>query len=71
MKGLKRLYQSCYEEGLVPAIWKQSLIIPMLKLNRVLNLAATGFLTSHVDKALEKIILSRAAHYCQKTEPSL
>ena len=75
LKLLHCIYQKCYEEGIVPTIWKQSLIIPILKQGKPRtepsNYRPISF-TSQIGKVLEKMVLSRLAHYCEKqTETSM
>ena len=50
----------------LPSIWKQSVIIPILKQGKPKSAIATY--TSHAGKIMEKIILKRLLHYCETND---
>ena len=66
---LKEIFQKIWSEGVMPRIWKQSVIIPILKHGHSAS-AASSYrpiaLTSHVAKLMEKIVLNRLIHFCNK-----
>ena len=65
----KNFFQKVWSEGSMPEIWKQSIIVPVLKQGKPRN-DKTSYrpiaLTSHVAKLMEKIILQRLLYYCEK-----
>ena len=55
----------------LPSIWKQSVIIPILKQGKLKSTIASYrpvVLTSHAGKIMEKIILKRLLHYCETND---
>ena len=58
---------TCWLNEILPSIWKQSVVIPILKQGKPKS-AITSYrpvaLTSHAGKIMEKIILKRLLHYC-------
>ena len=59
---LMKIFQNIWSNGIMPMIWKQSVIIPVLKHGHSamsLNSYRPIALTSHVCKPMEKIILNR------------
>ena len=53
----------------LPSIWKQSVIIPILKQGKPKSAIANyrpNTLISHAGMIMEKIILKRLLHYCEK-----
>ena len=66
---LHRLLEKCWNEGKMPDIWKQSIIVPILKQGKPRH-DKTSYrpiaLTSHTGKLLERIIMNRLVHYCNK-----
>ena len=66
---LLSFFQKCWINGTLPNIWKQSIVVPILKNGKPrssLNSYRPIALTSHVGKVLEKIIQRRLLHYCEK-----
>ena len=66
---LHKLFQKVWSDGFMPEIWKQSIIVPILKQGKVRtdkNSYRPIALTSHVAKLLEKIVLNRLVHFCDK-----
>ena len=61
--------KKCWLNETLPSIWKQSVIIPILKQGKTKSAIASYkpvALTSHAGKIMEKIILKRLPHYCEK-----
>ena len=59
---LHAFYQKCWLNETLPSIWKQSVIIPILKQGKPKSAIASYrpiALTSHAGKIMEKIILKR------------
>ena len=68
---LHAFYQKCWLNETLPSIWKQSVIIPILKQGKPKSAIASYrpiALTSHADKIMEKIILKRLLHYCETND---
>ena len=68
-KLLFSFFQKCWKNGTLPSLWKQSVVVPILKEGKPrwsLNSYRPIALTSHVGKVLEKIIQTRLLHYCEK-----
>ena len=66
---LHKLFKKCWEEGSIPQLWKDSIIVPILKAgkqNNDKNNYRPIALTSHTCKLLESIILKRLLHYCDE-----
>jgi ribonuclease HI len=64
-------YQQCWLNGALPKIWKQSIVIPILKEGKPktsLNSYRPISLTSHSGKVLEKIIQRRLEYFCEKND---
>ena len=62
-------YQKCWLNETLPSILKQSVIILILKQGKPKSaIASYGpvALTSHAGQIMEKIILKRLLHYCEK-----
>ena len=56
-------------DGNMPLIWNSSIVVPIHKQGKPKNEASSYrpiALTSHVCKLIEKIILTRLTHYCEK-----
>ena len=66
---LQKLFQMCWNSGKMLQLWKKSIVIPILKQGKPRQ-DKTSYrpiaLTSHVCKLMEKIILKRLMHYCDK-----
>ena len=66
---LHRLFQRCWESGSIPQIWKDSIIVPILKSGKPSS-ASSSYrpiaLTSHSGKLYERIVLNRLSYYCEK-----
>ena len=62
-------FQKCWISGRLPSIWKQSIIIPILKQGKprydIDNYRPIA-LTSHTGKLMERLVLNRLAYYCEK-----
>ena len=70
---LHAFYQKCWLNETLPSIWKQSVIIPILKQGKPKSAIASYrpfALTSHAGKIMEKLmlILKRLLHYCEEEE---
>ena len=66
---LHAFYQKCWLNETVPSIWKQSVIIPILKQGKPKSAIASYrpiALTSHAGKIMENILLKLLLHYCEK-----
>ena len=66
---LHAFYQKCCLNETLPSIWKQSVIIPILKQGKPKSTIASYrpiALASHAGKIMEMIILKRLLHYCEK-----
>ena len=71
MKYLLSLFQKCWQNGIVPKIWKVSIIVPILKAGKSRSDIASYrpiALTSHTSKLMEKIILNRLVYFCDKND---
>ena len=68
---LHAFYQKCWLNETLPSIWKQSVIISILKQDKP-KLAIASYraiaLTSHAGKIMQKLILKQLLHYCEKRE---
>ena len=66
---LLRLFQKCWNSNTIPAIWKESIIVPIHKQGKpqsdIKNYRPIA-LTSNTCKLFEKIILNRLTHFCDK-----
>ena len=64
--------QKCWlNDDILPSVWKQSVIIPILKQSKPRSGVGSYrpiALTSQVGKIMEKIILKRLLHYCEKND---
>ena len=61
--------KKCWLNETLPSIWKQSVIIPILKQGKPKSSIASYrpiALISHAGKIMEKILLKRLLHYCEK-----
>ena len=68
---LHDIFQKCWNSGEMPNIWKETIVVPVLKsgkCNTDLKNYRPIALTSHVCKLMEKIILKRLMHYCEKNK---
>ena len=66
---LHALFQKCWTSGEMPNIWKHSIVIPIHKQGKPKsdkNSYRPIALTSHVCKLMEKVVLNRLDHYCEK-----
>ena len=66
---LHAFYQKCWLNETLPSIWKQSVIIPILKQGKPRSGVGSYrpvALTSQVGKIMEKIIRKRLLHFCGK-----
>ena len=64
---LHAFYKKCWLNETILSIWKQSVIIPILKQGKPKSAIASYrpiALTSHAGKIMEKIILKRLLRYC-------
>ena len=71
---LHAFYQKCWLNETLPSIRKQSVIIPILKQGKPKSAIASYrpiALTSHAGKILEKIVLKRLLHYCEKKKEGI
>ena len=69
MTYLHILFQNCWEIGVIPQIWKDSIVIPILKAGKTNNTTSSYrpiALTSHTGKLFERVVLNRLLHYCEK-----
>ena len=68
---LHKLFHNCWENGNIPQIWKESVVVPILKTGKP-NTNTSSYrpiaLTSHTGKLFERIILNRLLHYCNKND---
>ena len=68
-KLLHSFFQECWSKETLPSIWKESIVIPILK-QRKPKSAIDSYrpiaLTSHACKVFEKIILKRVLYFCDK-----
>ena len=63
------VFQKVWLVGSMPDVWKQSIIVPILKQGKPRtdkNSYRPIALTSHVAKLMEKIVLQRMVYYCEK-----
>ena len=66
---LLKVFQRVWSSGTMPNIWKQSMIIPILKKGKPRNDKNSYrpiALTSHVAKLMERIVLQRFVYSCEK-----
>ena len=66
---LHAFYQKCWLNETLPSIWKQSVIIPILKQGKPKSAIASYrlmALTSHAGKIMGKILLKQLLHYCEE-----
>ena len=66
---LHELFKKCWNDGSIPQLWKDSIVVPILKTgkqNNNINSYRPIALTSHTCKLMESIILKRLLHYCDK-----
>ena len=66
---LHRFFQKCWNEGAIPDIWKRSIVVPIHKKGKPKtdkNSYRPIALTSHTCKLMEKIILNRLNHHCER-----
>ena len=66
---LLHIFEKCWNTGLLPKIWKESIIVPILKEGKSktnVNSYRPIAITSHVCKLLEKIVLNRLVYHCEK-----
>ena len=69
IRYLHSLFQKCWEKGALPELWKDSIIVPILKAGKPSSSTSSYrpiALTSHVGKLFERIVLNRLSHYCEK-----
>ena len=67
-KNILELFQRCWTYGEIPKVWKQAIIIPILKPGKEKknpNNYRPISLTSHLGKIYEKIIKTRLNYYCE------
>ena len=68
---LHQLFLKCWESGVLPSVWKKSIITPILKPSKP-RYDPSSYrpisLTSHVGKVMEKIVLKRLTYYCDKNK---
>ena len=65
------LFQKCWQSGILPSIWKESIVIPIHKKGKSkheVNSYRPISLTSHVCKLLERIVLKRLTYFCDKNQ---
>ena len=65
------LFQQCWDQGVIPRIWKHSILVPVPKQGKSKsdeNNYRPVALTSHTGKLMEKIILNRLTYYCDKNK---
>jgi len=64
---LHSFYQRCWSDGILPKVWKESVVVPILKQGKCRS-AVDSYrpiaLTSNCAKVMEKIVLQRLQHYC-------
>ena len=68
---LHAFYQKCWLNETLPSIWKQLVIIPILKQDKLKSAIASYrpiALTSHAGKIMENIILKRLLYYCEEKQ---
>ena len=61
--------KKCWLNETLPSIWKQRVIIPILKQGKPKSAIANYTpmaLTSHAGKLMGKIIIKQLLHYCEK-----
>eukprot|EP00745_Piridium_sociabile_P017582 TRINITY_DN26378_c0_g1_i1.p1 TRINITY_DN26378_c0_g1~~TRINITY_DN26378_c0_g1_i1.p1 ORF type:complete len:149 (+),score=6.34 TRINITY_DN26378_c0_g1_i1:102-548(+) len=66
---LHSFLQKCWSDGDIPLIWKHSIIVPIHKQGKPRtdkNSYRPIALTSHTCKLMEKVVLNRLTHYCEK-----
>lgn len=66
---LHLIFQKCWQNGIMPEIFKQSIVVPIHKQGKSrieINSYRPIALTSHVCKLMEKIILNRLLHFCER-----
>ena len=64
-----KIFQNVWSSGAMPEIWKQSIIVPILKQGKPRtdkNNYRPIALTSHVAKLMERVILQRLVYFCEK-----
>jgi len=66
---LHTFYQTCWQNGAIPTVWKKSVVVPIPKEGKVRS-AVDSYrpiaLTSNVAKVMEKIVLKRLLYHCDK-----
>jgi ribonuclease HI len=70
-KLLHSLFQSIWNNGAIPSIWKSSVVVPIHKQGKPrfdINSYRPIALTSHVCKLFEKIVNNRLIFFCEKNE---
>ena len=71
LKLLLKLFQKCWEQGLVPKAWKSATVIPIAKQGKPLNNPSSYrpvSLTPHVGKVYERIVANRLIHYLEQNK---
>jgi ribonuclease HI len=66
---LLKFFQKCWSNAILPSVWKLSIVVPLHKTGKSKTDTQSYrpiAITSHVCKLLEKIILNRLSHYCDK-----
>ena len=66
---LLKLFNKCWEEGVVPQAWKDAVVVPIPKAGKS-RTTASGYrpisLTSHVGKLYERLVQGRLIHYVEE-----
>ena len=68
-KLLFSLFQKCWKGGILPSVWKKTIIVPILKQGKSrvnIDSYRPVALTSQVGKVLEKIVQKRLLYFCDK-----
>ena len=63
------IFQKCWIDRNLPQMWKQSIVVPIRRQGRSRHVCGSYrpiALTSHVGKLMERIVLNRLVHYCEK-----